>query len=1507
MHKTHCGVLCIMHNKIGIKSFNRRMDIFAGKLYNSLVNLWRQEIICRHQKKQKNLRRNKMKKLWKILVPVLVIAAIVGCVFAFAASADGEATVGRESETACWKIYDSDGNPREGAHSKLYSAVNAANDGDTIKPLYDIVHMDLDPVIMSTDKSKTVTVDLGKSTVYYTVSNEFAFNMHTPNVLNIKGDGATFNVGEKGLVQTNGGDSNSDAKFTLDGVNVVSDKVTAGSTGAIVSVGSGTLEIKNCSFDIFSGHIFSQVTGDASTLVVEDTYAVQRGSGKFVVKYEQLKNGARATFIRCTLESYWRLASLADKKAEGVYGGLVTMTDTTLLCPYDACDTGIRMAGAKLVLNGNTTVISSPKEGNGMFYSPENGWPSMLEIADGVGFKTINAVNQGVYWAEGSADLTKFGLSLKYADRNAPYVYGGTSSDGAYYFNSDTGAGSPNIFNNTEYGVLTSETDAFGNTYDKFFVAKGSHKSNAFLSYRNGSDSVEVGGDYRYYIFEADLNSTTTYPDDMMIKLEGRNASGTKWFGNLAVYVRVVDGGTEFYAKLDGADIGNVVKVPTGEWAHFTYVVDLKAEALESNPALNSSVGAVFVNGQLLVKTEGAYVMSAAGTALAKVGDLQIDMQANRDRATDSDLLIDNVRLAYISRASGISLDDTVFAETPSYDDCEYLGREEIKMIPSFTVGDKGFSSLEAALGYASENGGTIVFLKDVAQRTVINTPCVIDMNDHEFLYDSETCNIAKSGDTLTFTEAAKDELIKYEIYADENDYEPTKVIYRPIGALIRIDEEIKFPAVKTVDGKLMVFSGWKMDGEDLTATRVAAEHNEAIILPAYAEATGDFSSAVAIMIKDGAVSAIYNTADDFFKAIQSADDSATFFLLSDMTYEVTAYPSIRLNGKLHLDMNGHTLFFTSADSLTKYPDDGVFRVSGAVYIYSSVPGARLIHHNRTATNDGDATSSSGVLFMSYNTNGVEIGLGVDSAVGAEGESAYAGNLSFYGGVVAKLQSDSTNGGTHFFANGVNFYHTGKYSEGIVEALVIKDYQADNEVLINNCLFVSLDAEMNGGSVVFGNSEFGNVKFTVKNSTIISDGNIISAPENFDSTYLFENCRIVGNLTVAKADAITLSGKVLLAGTAPAGVKIVGACGLSSDVDAADKDLALTLYYGGKFTDENYHDTVMAKVEKSYTFTMATGHAWGDWEETKAPKCTENGTEERECSVCHEKETRDVSATGHDMGDWVVKKEATCSALGEKTRSCKNEGCTHTETEEIAKIAHTPGEWTVKTPATCTEDGVEHKECEVCHEELETRAISATGHDMGDWVVTREATCTKVGEKTRSCKNAGCTHTETEEIPMIAHTESEWIVDKKATATDTGSKHTECTVCGATIKEESIAKITATIDDESKEWSKKSETLPTIKFNDSVSDITEVKVNGEKVDPKNYTVKNGELTFTKEYLETLKAGEYTVEALSATGNANASFTVKSSTNVALIVVLIVVGVIIVGGAVAFVIIKKKKA
>lgn len=81
--------------------------------------------------------------------------------------------------------------------------------------------------------------------------------------------------------------------------------------------------------------------------------------------------------------------------------------------------------------------------------------------------------------------------------------------------------------------------------------------------------------------------------------------------------------------------------------------------------------------------------------------------------------------------------------------------------------------------------------------------------------------------------------------------------------------------------------------------------------------------------------------------------------------------------------------------------------------------------------------------------------------------------------------------------------------------------------------------------------------------------------------------------------------------------------------------------------------------------TAATGHSFGEWTETKAPTCAEEGEEVRSCA-CGETETRVIQPTGaHTYGDWQVTKEATRKETGEEIRTCS---CGASETRQIPMV-----------------------------------------------------------------------------------------------------------------------------------------------------------------------------------------------------------------------------------------------
>ena len=59
------------------------------------------------------------------------------------------------------------------------------------------------------------------------------------------------------------------------------------------------------------------------------------------------------------------------------------------------------------------------------------------------------------------------------------------------------------------------------------------------------------------------------------------------------------------------------------------------------------------------------------------------------------------------------------------------------------------------------------------------------------------------------------------------------------------------------------------------------------------------------------------------------------------------------------------------------------------------------------------------------------------------------------------------------------------------------------------------------------------------------------------------------------------------------------------------------------------------EISRSDTVVPAKGHTYGEWEIIKEAACTEDGTEERECSVCHATEQQAVPSAGHAFSaDW---------------------------------------------------------------------------------------------------------------------------------------------------------------------------------------------------------------------------------------------------------------------------------
>ena len=84
-------------------------------------------------------------------------------------------------------------------------------------------------------------------------------------------------------------------------------------------------------------------------------------------------------------------------------------------------------------------------------------------------------------------------------------------------------------------------------------------------------------------------------------------------------------------------------------------------------------------------------------------------------------------------------------------------------------------------------------------------------------------------------------------------------------------------------------------------------------------------------------------------------------------------------------------------------------------------------------------------------------------------------------------------------------------------------------------------------------------------------------------------------------------------------------------------------------------------------------HTFGEWVQTLAPTCEETGKEERVCSDCGEKETRDVEAKGHSYSEWNETKAASCEEDGSRYRSCSECGDEQSEVSPRSATIGTAG------------------------------------------------------------------------------------------------------------------------------------------------------------------------------------------------------------------------------------------
>ena len=230
-------------------------------------------------------------------------------------------------------------------------------------------------------------------------------------------------------------------------------------------------------------------------------------------------------------------------------------------------------------------------------------------------------------------------------------------------------------------------------------------------------------------------------------------------------------------------------------------------------------------------------------------------------------------------------------------------------------------------------------------------------------------------------------------------------------------------------------------------------------------------------------------------------------------------------------------------------------------------------------------------------------------------------------------------------------------------------------------------------------------------------------------------------------------------------------------------------------------------------------HAYGEWRVTKPATETEEGSRERDCTVCDHVQTETIPMLEHEhiYGDWQ----------SNDTQHWKECRCG----EKIEVGDHTYGEWKITKEPTTTETGSRERTCSTCNykdreilpvhkhshnnkwekDDAQHWRLCSCGekfdiadHSFDNWTITKEPTTTETGSRERTCSICKYTQTETlpvhthdvhdeawkydktqhwqecscgEKLNVANHAYGEWRVTKPATETEEGSKARDCTVC----------------------------------------------------------------------------------------------------------------------------------
>lgn len=204
------------------------------------------------------------------------------------------------------------------------------------------------------------------------------------------------------------------------------------------------------------------------------------------------------------------------------------------------------------------------------------------------------------------------------------------------------------------------------------------------------------------------------------------------------------------------------------------------------------------------------------------------------------------------------------------------------------------------------------------------------------------------------------------------------------------------------------------------------------------------------------------------------------------------------------------------------------------------------------------------------------------------------------------------------------------------------------------------------------------------------------------------------------------------------------------------------------------YDTCSRCSYTTYHELPALGHTEAT-DEAVAPTCTESGlTEGKHCSVCGVTLLAQevVPAKGHSYGDFVTTTDPTCTEEGEEQKTCSV--CGNVFRQTVPALGHAYD--SLITEPTCTEKGYTKYICSRCDDTHIHEETAPLGHNYQ--AVVTEPTCTNVGYTTYTCSR--CNDSYVDDITAPIEHDWQWVIDTPATELAPGVKHEECVLCHET-------------------------------------------------------------------------------------------------------------------------------